>query len=127
MRPHGRARVNSQSPEGFGVCDRCGAWYNLIDLSWQFQWAGTHLQNLRILVCQPCIDIPQEQLRTIILPPDPPPLLNARVPDFEFEEYTPLIFQFAGPGEPPWGAGPATIMCEQTGTIPLIMQYTTSS
>lgn len=36
------------------------------------------LQNLRILVCDICLDKPQTQLRTIILPPDPVALFNTR-------------------------------------------------
>lgn len=36
------------------------------------------LQNLRILVCRTCLDRPQIQLKTIILPPDPLPVLNPR-------------------------------------------------
>jgi hypothetical protein len=50
-------------------------------------WGGTHLYNQRLLVCyDKCYDTPQEQLRTIILPPDPPPILNARPPNFAVEE-----------------------------------------
>jgi hypothetical protein len=134
MRPHGKyARVNPQDPTAFAVCDRCGFWRNRTDLIWQDQWAGTHLYNIQILVCRErCYDVPQEQLRTIILPPDPPPVLNARVPDFAYEEQTPIIFQFATPtrnfaNQQPWGAGPQTIMCDQTGEVPLVLQYLTSS
>lgn len=36
------------------------------------------LQNLRILVCDECLDVPAIQLKTIILPPDPLPVLNPR-------------------------------------------------
>jgi len=36
------------------------------------------------------MDVPQEQLRTIILPPDPPPILNARPPNFAYEEAGPV-------------------------------------
>src|SRR6516225_7197108 len=116
MRPHGRARVDPDNPEGFGQCDRCGFWFNLRDLQWQHEWAGVQLYNKRILVCTAnnCLDVPQEQLRTIILPPDPPPLLNARVPDYAYEEQTVRITQ-AGPkkggGNPPWGSGPQLIRC----------------
>ena len=81
-RPHGRARVNARRPEAAGVCDRCGFMYNVRDLQWQFQWAGARLQNLRILVCDTCLDIPQEQLRARILAPDPVPILNARPEPF---------------------------------------------
>ena len=128
MRPHGKyARVNPQNPEALGQCSRCSFWYNLVDLQWQMQWAGSRLFNTGVLVCPRCLDIPTEQLRTIVLNPDPPPVLNARVPNFAYEEQSVLIAQYGGPKEPPWGAGPQLILCDQSGEIPLIMQYTTSS
>jgi hypothetical protein len=53
--------------------------YNLRDLRWQNQWQGNRLVNLRLLVCtRTCLDVPQIQLRTLILPPDPVPVLNPR-------------------------------------------------
>lgn len=76
--PHGRARVSSRNPEAFAVCDRCGMIYNHTDLHWQFDWAGTVLINKRVLVCNRCTDVPQQQLRTIILPADPVPVQNPR-------------------------------------------------
>ncbi len=76
--PSGRARVSAKSPTAFGVCDRCNFQYNLCDLRWQYQWAGMHLQNIRLLVCWRCEDTPNQQLRTIILPPDPLPVSNPR-------------------------------------------------
>jgi hypothetical protein len=79
MRPHGRARVDSRNPQAFGICDRCGFLYNHTNLSWQFDWAGVNLINKRILVCETCNDTPQEQLRAIVLPADPTPIINARV------------------------------------------------
>lgn len=123
------ARVNADDPEGWAQCDRCGFWRNRSDLVWQFEWAGMQLYSNQTLVCfDRCYDIPQEQLRTIILPPDPPPIVNARVPDFDYEEQTPMIYQFALPGNnPPWGAGPALQMCNQQGTIVFVLQYLTSS
>jgi hypothetical protein len=78
----GRARVNPSRPEAFAVCDRCGIWLNHVDLRWQMDYAGTGLINKRILVCKPCLDVPQMQLRTIILPPDPTPIMNARPEQF---------------------------------------------
>lgn len=91
MRPHGRASVNATAPVAQAQCDRCGFWYNRTDLMWQYQWAGTHIYSLGVLVCKPCYDTPQEQLRTIILPPDPPPVINARPPNFTYEESQPAI------------------------------------
>jgi hypothetical protein len=71
----------------WGICDRCGFLRYLSDLVWQFDWSGTQLFNRRVLVCQDrCLDKPQEQFRTIILPPDPPPILNARPPNYTVEE-----------------------------------------
>lgn len=123
------ARVDPTNPESFSQCDRCSFWRNRSDLVWQVEWAGMSLFSQGFLVCADrCYDIPQEQLRTIILPPDPPPVVNARVPNFDYEEQTPMIYQFATPGQvPPWGAGPALEMCNQQGTVVFVLQYLTSS
>jgi hypothetical protein len=51
-------------------------------LRWQFDWAGASLINKRLLVCNPCYDMPQEQLRAIVVPADPVPIINPRVQDF---------------------------------------------
>lgn len=129
------ARVDTQSPEAFSMCDRCGFWYNRSALVFQYEWAGNQLYNTGALVCiegNKCFDLPQEQFRTIILPPDPPPIVNARVPDFDYEEQTVMIYQFGqSPGinnqQPPWSAGPQSIMCDQTGETAFVLQYLTSS
>lgn len=129
MRPHGKyAIVDPNNPQAFGQCDRCGFWFNLRDLQWQEEWGGTRIFNTRVLVCtgNNCLDVVQEQLRSIVLPPDPYPVLNARVPDFAYEEYTVMIAQDGDPGGPPWAAGPQLILCDQSGEIPLILQYPTS-
>lgn len=84
---HGRAVVNPSAPRSFAVCDRCGIWHNIDALSWQFQWSGPNLQNLRLLVCHLCLDVPQPQLKPRILPPDPMPTLNARVENFLIDDY----------------------------------------
>ena len=78
----GRARINPSSPEAAGCCDRCGFIFSFRELSFQYDWRGATLQNLRILVCRPCLDTPQEQLRAIVVPADPTPIVNARVQDF---------------------------------------------
>jgi hypothetical protein len=72
-----------------GVCDFCGFLYNLQNLRWQFEWIGPRLQNQRMLVCRTCNDKPQEQLRTIVLPPDPIPVFNAR-PENYVQDDNPL-------------------------------------
>jgi len=78
----GRARISSTNPQALAICDRCGMTYNHVDLQWQFDYAGAGLINKRILVCNPCYDTPQEQLRAIVLPSDPTPIMNARVQDW---------------------------------------------
>lgn len=83
---HGRARVDPTAPVSFAICDRCNALYNITDLQWQYQWAGPNLQNLRLLVCQRCLDVPQPQLKPRILPPDPMPTLNARVERYVYDD-----------------------------------------
>ena len=75
----GRARTSSRNPQAFGICDRCGFVYNHVNLQWQFDYAGAGLINKRILVCNPCYDKPQAQLRAIIVPSDPIPIQNPRV------------------------------------------------
>jgi hypothetical protein len=76
--PTGRAPVSSRFPQAQGTCDRCGGHYALRSLKWQYQFAGVQLQNLRLLVCDRCLDVPQMQLKTIVLPPDPVPVFNPR-------------------------------------------------
>ena len=78
----GRARTSSTNPQAHAICDRCGFRYNHVDLQWQFDWAGASLINKRILVCNTCNDTPQQQLRAIIVPADPVPIMNPRVQDF---------------------------------------------
>lgn len=52
-------------------------------LRWQWDFAGTRLQNLRILVCDTgCEDVPQDQLRAKVISPDPLPIFNARPEPF---------------------------------------------
>jgi hypothetical protein len=82
----GRARTSTRNPRAFAVCDRCGIWYNHVNLKWQFDWAGASLINKRILVCDPCYDTPQNQLRAIILPADPTPVINPRIELYAVDE-----------------------------------------
>jgi len=78
----GRARISARSPQAAAVCDRCGFVYQHSSLRWQFDWAGASLINKRLLVCSPCNDTPQQQLRAIVVPADPMPIMNPRVQNF---------------------------------------------
>lgn len=78
----GRARVSSRSPRAAAQCDRCSFLYNHSDLRWQFDYAGAGLINKRMLVCRRCEDLPQNQLRSFVIPTDPVPIQNPRVPNY---------------------------------------------
>lgn len=122
--------VNANDPAGAAQCDRCGHWFNLRDLTWQYEWGGVHLYNKRVLVCtvgNRCVDKPAEFLRTIILPPDPLPLKNPRVPDFDYEEQTARIIQFGDTFGPPWASGPMMVRATQSGEQVRVIQYLTQS
>lgn len=82
MRATGRASVSTTNPRAFGICDRCGFLYNHHELQWQFDYRGAALINIRLLVCDTCLDVPQNQLRNIIVPADPTPIMNARTEDY---------------------------------------------
>lgn len=87
MRPHPRrARTNATAPEAWGTSDRNGMVNNQRDLMWQFDWRGTQLINKRILVSADEYDTPQRQLGTIILPPDPVSIPNARPEAYPIDE-----------------------------------------
>jgi hypothetical protein len=57
-------------------------WENRVNLQFQFEWAGAQLRNTYKLVCKHCLDIPQEQLRAIVLPADPVPIYYPSPEDF---------------------------------------------
>ena len=55
-------------------------------MAYQYQWAGTRLINTRVLVYPDELDTPQRQLGSIILPPDPVPIMNARPEQYAIDE-----------------------------------------
>jgi len=78
----GRARTSASNPQAHAICDRCGFRYNHVNLRWQYDWRGASIQNIKLLVCNTCYDVPQEQLRAIVVPADPTPIVNPRIQDF---------------------------------------------
>lgn len=97
---HGRAEFDPESlseGDAFACCDRCGITYTMKDLTWQYDWRGDSMQNLRILCCRrTCVDKPFEFNRPVILPPDPMPILNARPPFYAAQEGPPPNPNFIG-------------------------------
>lgn len=85
FRGYQHARISARKPEALGRCDRCGWVRNLVDLKFQHYFQGPVLQNTYMLVCRDCLDTPNPQTRTIIIPPDPLPVLNPRIEDYASE------------------------------------------
>lgn len=113
----GRARTSASNPQAHAICDRCGFRYNHVNLKWQFDWRGAALQNIKILVCETCYDKPQEQLRAIVVPADPTPIVNARVQDFATAETNYQTVTTATTIDPTTGIPipPSTILNAQNG------------
>jgi hypothetical protein len=82
----GRARTSLKNPQAFAVCMRCSFWYNRVELAFQWEWSGAQLRNTYLLVCKRCLDVPQEQLRAIVLPADPVPVYFPSVENFAQDE-----------------------------------------
>ena len=120
MRPHGRASVSSRNPKAFAICDRCGFLYNHSQLQFQFDYAGAGLINKRILVCSPCLDKPQNQLRAIVLPSDPTPIQNSRVQDYGFASTTNIAVSAGAPTDPTTGIPiyPTVSLINEDGSTP---------
>ena len=88
-----RAYADMQKPSAWATCDRCGCRYLRKDLVFQMDWRGNQVSNLRILVCTAtCNDVPQPQLRPILIGPDPVPVKDPR-PGFQATQqgYTPVF------------------------------------
>jgi hypothetical protein len=94
MRPHPRrARTDATYPEAWGTDDKSGFVGNQADLCFQYEWQGTKLVNKRILCFQDQLDIPNRQLGTIILPPDPASIVNARPEPYPIDEVWPRMME----------------------------------
>lgn len=89
MRRHPRRTTTDPTqPSAWGTCDRSGFILDHRNMRQQFEWAGTKLINKQLLVAPDMEDRPNRQLGTIILPPDPVPILNARPENYYVEEQT---------------------------------------
>jgi len=87
MRPHPkRAKVDATSPRAWATSDRSGFIGNHENMQWQFQWRGKSLINTKVLVYPDEMDVPQRQLGILIIPPDPPPIMNARPEQYTIDE-----------------------------------------
>lgn len=115
----GRARTSPSAPMAHAICDRCGFRYNHKDLHWQHDYRGPVLQNIRILVCDTCRDEPQAQLRAIVIPADPTPIIQPRVESFVDDETNYHVVTGAPTIDPVTGIPipNATILTDQNGNL----------
>jgi len=80
----GRARTSATHPEAFGVCQRCGMWYQRNRLRNQMEWRGAAILPTWLFVCDTCYDTPNEnKYRSIVLPADPMPVQLALPENFD--------------------------------------------
>jgi hypothetical protein len=87
MRRHPkRTSVDPDSPRAWATDDQSGFITNHDELRWQYDWAGTQLVNKRLLVHPDFLDLPQRQLGSLVLPPDPVPIMNARPENYPIDE-----------------------------------------
>ncbi len=94
---HGHAYTDPEAPEAYATCDRCGFLYNHSDLSFQWEWRGNQLTNIRLLVCRrTCYDEPFIFNKPIILPPDPVPIDDPRPGWYAIQEGPPPAPGFDG-------------------------------
>jgi hypothetical protein len=104
--PHDRrAPTNPFSPEPVGHCDRCGFKYPMSQLSWQHDFRGNALANLKILVCPRDLDVPADQLRPVIITVIEGFVKDARPPNYEAD----AIGGPYGPRPPSGPGGPSFI------------------
>jgi hypothetical protein len=93
FRPKGRhVQIDVNFPEGLGICDYTGFVFNHKDLVKQMEWRGNGLIWTGYMVGRPYLDVPNEQLRPPILPPDPVPLRlpRPRQPEIIFWNLNPF-------------------------------------
>ena len=87
-RPHGRAGAQVPGKGPLAICDRCGFLYYQQDLVWQYDYLGGAVpQSLGVLVCRrTCLDELNHANQLLIIPPDPPPIFNARPEFYDVDE-----------------------------------------
>jgi hypothetical protein len=72
--------VDMDNPRALGICDKSGFVFNRCDMVRQLEWRGDGIAWTGFIVGKPFADVPNEQGRPPILPPDPVPVLYPRPP-----------------------------------------------
>lgn len=88
------AEVDPDNPKAWGSCDRCGMIWQLDQLTWQYAYQGSSFPiNTNFLVCPKHLDPLNPQDMPYVLPPDPPPVYNARPEPYMLDESSWLTTQ----------------------------------
>lgn len=78
-RPHGKhVSIDASNPQAVAICDYSGFVHMHKNLVPQMEWRGDELAWTGFLVGRDYVDVPNEQARPPILPPDPIPVSDAR-------------------------------------------------
>jgi hypothetical protein len=89
MRKHPRrTQTDPENPRAWGTSDMNGMIGQHNKMKWQHDWRGNKIINLRILVHEDELDIPNRQLGNLVLTADPPPIHNARPEGYALDEAT---------------------------------------
>lgn len=86
-RPHPRGTTTNPNDGTWQTCQRCGFVYSQSRISFQFDYMGGPTpMNTGLMVCSRCLDVPNEQFRLLILPPDPAPIFNTNPEPYAVDE-----------------------------------------
>lgn len=80
--------IDPDNPEALGICDYTGFVHLRRDLVKQMEWRGNALEWTGLYVGRDYADVPNEQLRPPILPPDPVPVIEPRPPLDQVQTYS---------------------------------------
>lgn len=72
--------IDQDHPQAVGICDYSGSVFMRKDLVRQMEWRGNDLVWTGFYVGRPYVDMPNEQAKSPILPPDPIPIKDPRPP-----------------------------------------------
>jgi hypothetical protein len=79
-RPRGsHVYIDTENPQAVGICDYTGFIHQRDELVKQMEWRGESLEWTGLYVGKEYADVPNEQLRPPILPPDPVPISDAKL------------------------------------------------
>lgn len=86
-RPQPKYASKNASLGPWTTCDVCGFLDNLSRMQFQYDFkGGSTPQNTGFLKCKRCLDGLRWQAKLLIIPPDPPPIMNTRPENYVVDE-----------------------------------------